>query len=52
MSNGNGHAETQRDIQAGLYFMAITHRRICHNLAALWENDDDATSKAADAFLK
>jgi acyl-CoA dehydrogenase family member 9 len=43
---------TQRDIQAGRYFMALTNRRIRQNLAALWDNDDDATTAVADAWLR
>jgi len=49
---GNGNAEElQRDIQAGKYFMRISDRRIRQSLAALKDNDDDPTTRTADAFL-
>lgn len=51
MSLGNGHGETQRDIQAGRYFMTLANRRIQQNLAALWDNDDAMTSATANAWL-
>jgi len=44
-------AATQHDIQAGRYFMALTNRRIQQSLASLWDNDDDATTATADAWL-
>ncbi len=52
MAHGNGHADAQREIQAGRYFLALANRRIRQNLAALWDNDDDATTQTADAWLK
>ncbi|MSQ95074.1 MAG: acyl-CoA dehydrogenase [Gemmataceae bacterium] len=52
LSTSNGHADTQRDIQAGRYFMAIANRRIKQNLAAMWTNDDEMTTQAANAWLK
>jgi alkylation response protein AidB-like acyl-CoA dehydrogenase len=51
MAHGNGHADTQRDIQAGRYFLALANRRIRQNLAALWDNDDALTTPTADAWL-
>jgi len=52
MTIANGQPETQRDIQAGRYFLAIANRRIKHNLNALWSNDDDLTTATANAWLK
>ena len=49
-SNGKPR-ETDRDVQAGRYFLALANRRIKQNLAALWDNDDDMTTRTADAFL-
>jgi acyl-CoA dehydrogenase family member 9 len=51
MMHGNGHADTQREIQAGRYFLALANRRIRQNLAALWDNDDAQTTATADAWL-
>jgi alkylation response protein AidB-like acyl-CoA dehydrogenase len=44
-------AEMVRDIQAGRYFLKLANRRIQQNLAALWDNDDDDTTRTADSFL-
>jgi acyl-CoA dehydrogenase family member 9 len=52
MASTNGDALMQREIQAGRYFMAIANRRVKQNLAALWDNDDDATTATADPWLK
>jgi alkylation response protein AidB-like acyl-CoA dehydrogenase len=52
-SNGSaGGKDAQADITAGRYFMKIADRRIRQNLAALWDNDDEATTQAADAALE
>ena len=51
MMHGNGHTDTQRDIQAGRYFLTIANRRIKQNLAAMWDNDDAMTTATADAWL-
>jgi acyl-CoA dehydrogenase family protein 9 len=49
---GNGDPEQlDREVQAGRYFLALAHRRIKQNLAALWDNDDAMTTRTADAFL-
>jgi len=50
-SGGAGSKETQADIAAGRYFLKIANRRIQQNLAALWDNDDEATTLAADQTL-
>jgi hypothetical protein len=47
-----GNPDAARDVQAGRYFMTLTNRRIKQNLAALWDHDDEMTTKAADAWLK
>src|SRR5262249_49913338 len=53
LAHANGKPEEANpQIQAGRYFLRIANRRIQHNLAALWENDDAATTKTADAFLQ
>ena len=52
MTGANGDAETQREVQAGRYFLALANRRIQQNLAALWDNDDDTTTKTADVWLR
>jgi acyl-CoA dehydrogenase family protein 9 len=49
---GNGRPEQiEREVQAGRYFLTLAQRRIKHNLAALWDNDDAMTTQTADAFL-
>jgi alkylation response protein AidB-like acyl-CoA dehydrogenase len=49
---GNGNPdEVRRQVTAGQYFLTLANRRIRHNLAALWENDDEMTTAAADAAL-
>ncbi len=51
-NSGNGKPdEVNRADQAGRYFLALANRRIQHNLAALWDNDDALTTETADAFL-
>ena len=52
MSTANGHADAQREIQSGRYFLALANRRIRQNLAALWDHDDEITTATADAWLK
>jgi alkylation response protein AidB-like acyl-CoA dehydrogenase len=49
-ANGNP-AELRREVTAGRYFLTLADRRIKQNLAALWDNDDAATTHAADAAL-
>ena len=50
---GNGNpTEVQRDVQAGRYFLTISDRRIRQSLAALSDNDDAETTRAADAALE
>jgi acyl-CoA dehydrogenase family protein 9 len=54
LSSGNGQrpsSETAADITAGRFFLRLADRRIRQYLAALWDNDDAATTDAADAAL-
>ena len=47
--NGNAGEVTRRD--GGPYFLRLADRRIRQNLAALWDNDDEQTTQAANAAL-
>jgi alkylation response protein AidB-like acyl-CoA dehydrogenase len=52
LTAGNHHpAEVSADITAGRYFMRLANRRIQQNLAALWDNDDEPATAAANAAL-
>lgn len=51
-SGKHAPADVAADVQAGRYFLKLTNRRIQQNLAALWDNDDEATTATADVFLK
>jgi alkylation response protein AidB-like acyl-CoA dehydrogenase len=44
-------AEVAADVAAGRYFLRLANRRIQQNLAALWDNDDEQTTAAANAAL-
>jgi alkylation response protein AidB-like acyl-CoA dehydrogenase len=50
-SNGNPD-EARRDAVAGRYFLTLANRRIKQNLAALTDNNDEATTAAADAAME
>jgi alkylation response protein AidB-like acyl-CoA dehydrogenase len=50
-SNGNP-IEIKRDAFVGRYFLKLANRRIKQNLTALTDNDDDATTAAANAALE
>ncbi len=52
LSHANGKLDTQGDIQAGRYFLALANRRMKQNLASLWDNDDAMTTATAEAWLK
>ena len=41
-----------RDVQVGRYFLQLSDRKVRQCLAALTDNDDAETTKAADAVLK
>jgi acyl-CoA dehydrogenase family protein 9 len=49
---GNGTAAASRDVEAGRHFLAIAERRVRANLAELWDNLDDETTRVADLYLK
>jgi alkylation response protein AidB-like acyl-CoA dehydrogenase len=52
LTHGNHEpAQVERDVQVGRHFLRIANRRIQQHLAALWDNDDDDTTKTADAAL-
>jgi acyl-CoA dehydrogenase family protein 9 len=48
LSGGNHQPQ---EVPAGRYFLALADRHIRQNLAALWDNDDGAATRAADATL-
>jgi alkylation response protein AidB-like acyl-CoA dehydrogenase len=53
LADGNGNPEEmRRDAQAGRYFLTLANRRVRQNLAALNDNDDEATTAAANAALE
>jgi acyl-CoA dehydrogenase family member 9 len=53
VANGSvASKEMNADIVAGQYFLKISNRRIRQNLAALWDNDDQLTTMAADTALE
>lgn len=41
----------ENDLIAGRYYLRTAERRMRQNLAALWDNDDAGTTKAADTLL-
>jgi alkylation response protein AidB-like acyl-CoA dehydrogenase len=45
-------AEKRRQLTIGRYYLTTAGRRIRRNLADLWDNDDDATTEAADTLLR
>lgn len=47
----HGH-EHQRDLQVGRYYLQTAARRIRRNLADLWDNDDEATTRVANLALR
>ncbi len=51
--HGNGNPEElKREIAVGQYFLRLADRRIQEHLAGLWKNDDEWTTRTADAVLK
>jgi alkylation response protein AidB-like acyl-CoA dehydrogenase len=53
MQHGNGNpAEIKRDVIAGEYYLRLASRRVQQCLAALSDNDDAATTAAANAVLE
>jgi acyl-CoA dehydrogenase family protein 9 len=51
LAQNDGGPDRARDLLAGRHFLTIANRRIQQNLAALWNNDDDAVSALANAML-
>ncbi len=52
LANANGQPMADNpDVVAGRYFLAMAYRRIRQNLAALTDNDDAMTTRAANAVL-
>ena len=53
LTHGNhAPAEVSRDLEAGRYFIRLANRRMQQNLNALWDNDDEATTRTANAALR
>jgi acyl-CoA dehydrogenase family protein 9 len=53
LTHGNHNpTQVERDVQFGRHFLRIANRRVQHHLAALWDNDDDDTTKTADLALE
>ncbi|HYT87357.1 MAG TPA: acyl-CoA dehydrogenase family protein [Gemmataceae bacterium] len=51
IAHGKGNGAITTEVTAGRYFLRLANRRIRQNLAALWDNDDAETTKAANAVL-
>jgi alkylation response protein AidB-like acyl-CoA dehydrogenase len=49
--NGADAGQTKRDLSIARYYLLAADRRINQNLAALWANDDEATTAAAEIAL-
>jgi acyl-CoA dehydrogenase family member 9 len=45
-------AEARGEVTVGRHFLKVAGRRIRNNLAALWDNDDADTTRAANAVLE
>ncbi len=51
LGKGPLDAARQLELQTGRYYLTTAARRIRHNLDNLWVNDDEETTKMADAVL-
>jgi alkylation response protein AidB-like acyl-CoA dehydrogenase len=51
LTASNGSPDVKGEVQAGRYYMAISHRRFRQCLAALKDNDDQLTNTTADVLL-
>jgi hypothetical protein len=52
LAHTNGDvADHKQSLITGRYYLRTADRRIRQQLAALWDNDDAATTKVADLFL-
>jgi alkylation response protein AidB-like acyl-CoA dehydrogenase len=53
LTHGNHNPdEVRRDVIIGRHFLRLANRRIRNHLAALWDNDDADTTRAANAVLE
>lgn len=52
LAGTNGTADIHRDIQVGRYYLQHSEHRIRQSLAALKENEDEETTRTADAILE
>jgi alkylation response protein AidB-like acyl-CoA dehydrogenase len=53
LRNSHDHnGQLRMDLEAGRYYLRTAGRRIRQALAALWENDDEATTALANRMLK
>lgn len=52
MSHGPLDAAGKLELQTGRYYLCTAERRIHHNLDNMWINDDEETTKLADAVLE
>lgn len=50
-SGEHGSNSGAQDLAAGKYYLLTADRRIQGNLAALWSNDDQSTTRLADSLL-
>jgi hypothetical protein len=44
--------ERRDALEIGRYYLLTAGRRIRRHLAELWDNDDEATTRAADMLLR
>jgi acyl-CoA dehydrogenase family member 9 len=49
---GRDPAPPEAELQAGRYFLTLANRRIKQSLPSLWNNDDEATTRTADLWLR
>jgi acyl-CoA dehydrogenase family member 9 len=53
LAHGNGQAiDTERDIEAGRYYLKLSDRRVRQCLAGIHDNDDSDTTAVANLHLK
>lgn len=52
LHNHNGDAQRSRELAIGRYYLQTAGRRIRQRLAALKDNDDEATTQIADMMLR
>jgi hypothetical protein len=49
--HNDAQRSVERDLTTGRYYLRSAERRIHRALADLWDNDDELTTRAADATL-